>query len=154
MASKVTVQDTWQPTWSDARLVHTLSLLVSHQKEKHSDPIDAALATYFASVGALARSGAPAKLYQSDSATDTGGALWHHGEVYELAVKDTPEEVLSHCDVTESEREEIYKMHAILSSHSRCVIATAYGIVRSAPAALQQLPKKEKLAFTGLISLS
>jgi len=149
----IVIQDTWRPVWSDVELVHALTLLAGRQEEKSSDPFDSSLTAYLTTFGAHTQAGIAAKLYQSDPLADVSGAIWHHGREYELAIKGTPEAVLARCDITESEREDVYKALGILSTQSHDVIAVAYGMVQSAPLTLVELSRKEKLAFAGLISL-
>lgn len=140
--------------WSGVQLAHILSLFIDHQGEKPSNPIDAALAAYLASTSGTMQGGRPAILYPFDAESTMSGAVWHHGREYEVVIKGTPETILTHCDLTESEREDVYKMLAIFAAHNHQVIAVAYGIVHSVPPTLSKLSKKDKLIFAGLIKLA
>ncbi len=80
------------------------------------------------------------------------GNIWHHGSVYTLFIKGAPEEVLSHSELTENEREQAtIKLHS-LATHGHKVLAFAHTMLDHAVTNLDDLPAGTRLTFDGFVS--
>lgn len=148
------VQDSWEPGWSSGRMTHILALAINRRKEKTYDPLDVAFSNYTADNHVSMPKGAPMTVYPFDSAVAMSGNVWHHGNEYELAVKGSPEAILSKSDLTESEKEEAEKVLNAMTSEGYRVIAIAHLMLKKAPEKLIDLSPKDKLEFTGFVAVA
>lgn len=146
------IKRAWHPAWADAAPLSVLALTIVRNHKKPATALDAALLAYVAESKLTPPLGTAMTSYQFDTATAMSGNAWHYGREYELAIKGAPEKVLAYCDLTESEREEIFKALAGMAPESHQVIALAHSKVRSAPKVLSAVPARYKFAFAGLIS--
>lgn len=152
--NSLTVQDTWQPAWSSAKLPRALALTINRRQEKTYDPLDIALGEYTAKSKIPTPKNAPMTVFPFDTSLAMSGNTWHLGREYELAVKGAPEAILSKSSLTESEREEAdTKLHALTSNGYR-VIAVAYLRLNSPLKKLGDLSKKDQLEFAGFVAVA
>ncbi|MEO5949422.1 MAG: hypothetical protein ABIP74_03390 [Candidatus Saccharimonas sp.] len=91
---------------------------------------------------------APSRAPVQPADSGSGGvewSAWHHGDVYELTVAGSVEEVLMYCETTDNERERIIMQARKLSQSDYIVYATARGLSKDAR------PTHGALAFDGLV---
>lgn len=150
----LTVQDSWQPAWSSAKMASVLALAINKRQEKTYDPLDVAFSNYVDGQQATSPSGAPMTVYPFDTAIAMSGNLWHHGNEYELAVKGAPEAILNRSDLTEAEREEAEKRLHALTSEGYRVIAIAHRMLANAPKKLLDIPENETFEFAGFVAIA
>lgn len=150
----LTVQDSWQPRWSSAKIPSVLTLAINRRKEKTYDPLDVACSSYVSDLKTPLPKGLPMTVFPFDTALAMSGNLWHHGEQYELALKGSPEAILHRSDLTESEREEAEAKLAAMTSEGYRVIAIGYRKLPRALEKLADLSAKEKLEFAGFIAIA
>lgn len=150
----LTVQDTWQPDWSSAKMAQTLALTVNRRQEKVYDPLDIAFSVFAKKQKIAIPKGDPMTTYPFDTALAMSGNLWHKGEKYELAVKGAPEAILANCDLTESEREEAMLTLSKMTSEGYRVIAIAHHVLSREIKKLSDLTKKDLLSFAGFIAVA
>jgi Ca2+-transporting ATPase len=150
----LTVQDTWQPDWSSAKIPNVLTLAINRRKEKTYDPLDAACSNYVADQKVSSPKGTPMRVFPFDTALAMSGNMWHHGEHYELALKGSPEAILHRSDLTEAEREEAEAKLSIMTSEGYRVIAIGYRKLPHALKKLADLSSKDKLEFAGFIAIA
>ncbi len=150
----LTVQDSWQPSWSQTKIPDVLTLAINRRKEKTYDPLDVAFSNYVESLKTPAPKGTPMAVFPFDTALAMSGNLWHHGEKYELALKGSPEAILHRSDLTESEREEAEAKLSTMTSEGYRVIAVGYRKMPSTLKKLADLKEKDKLEFAGFVAVA
>lgn len=150
----LTVQDSWQPGWSSAKIPSVLALAINRRKEKTYDPLDVACSNYVSDLKTPSPKGLPMTAFPFDTALAMSGNVWHHGEHYELALKGSPEAILHRSDLTEAEREEAEAKLAAMTSEGYRVIAIGYRKLPRSLKKLADLSAKEKLEFAGFIAIA
>lgn len=149
MESTAHVKTVWQPQWATTGTPHAIALAINYDQKQPSSPLDNALAIYTATTSILLPSSSPAIVYEFDPAIAMSGNAWHHGREFELSLKGAPEAILTRCNLTESEREEVYKAVVSMAAEGHQVIALAHALLSSAPGTLAEV---RDISFAGLIA--
>lgn len=152
--NKLSVQELWHPQQKTARTLQTLAnSIVKPTGHKVVDPLDTAFESFVDSSKKI-HSSKPAQTYQFEYATAMSGALHHHGEHFELALKGAPEPLIERSSLTEGERERATAELHHLTGLGYRVIALAHTQLNAPVAALEDLPKKQRLTFDGLVAVA
>jgi Ca2+-transporting ATPase len=124
--NKLTVQATWQPSFSLRQLTILLRDAINYRSQKMHDPLDTALHSFIISKNVATSKSAPLTAFPFDPKLAMSGNLWHHGDGYYLAIKGAPEHVLLRSDLTENEHEAAtVQLHKMTEGGFR-VIAVAF----------------------------
>lgn len=146
-----TIQETWQLPGDQADLAQIAMQATSHGSH---DPLDAALVAFTKGKGVHPPSHPPMRHLPFSHTIGMSGSLWHNGAEYNLAAKGAPEHILERCDLTEGEREHItLQLHKFAQKGYR-VAALAYRPLTRPITSFDDLTKKDKLHFAGLLALA
>ena len=152
--NQLSVQETWQPSWSNHHLPTVIHKTINGSNEKIKDPLDVALISFGAAKEALKLKGDPVAKLPFDQALAMSGNIWHHNGTHELVVKGAPEQIMMRSKATRTQMTEINTAVTQLTSQGYRVIAIATAPLSAALDSLQALPKSTKLDFAGLVAVA
>lgn len=153
--NKLTVQEVWKPSHSDAHLP-----MIAHRSANNGsagkihDPLDTAMIEFASAEHAIELKGTPLHSLPFDHAYSMSGNVWHHGEQYHLNIKGAPEQVLDRCELTENEREEAEIALQKMTSQGYRVIALATTTLDKPIETFAHLHKKIRLEFAGFMAVA
>jgi magnesium-transporting ATPase (P-type) len=143
------IADMWRAD-THSQLNKTISQAVDSNEAALSNSLDAAFHEYID----LSLKHGPAFTLSFEQKYPVSGNVWHHGSMYELAVKGAPEYVLAKCDLTENEREVAeQKLHS-LAGNGHKVLAVAHLQLTHEITSFNDLTKQDRLVFDGFVSLT
>jgi len=152
--NELSVQETWQPSWSDHHLPTLIHKTINHHGEKSSDPLDVAFISYTAAEGTVQLKGEPVAKLPFDQALAMSGNVWHHRGKHELVVKGAPEQMMMRSKLTRAQMTEINTAVTQLTSQGYRVIAVASAPLDTRLESFGELPSRHKLQFAGLIAVA
>ena len=152
--NELSVQETWQPSWSDHHLPTVVHKTINHHGEKSADPLDIALISFTAAEGTVELKGEPISKLPFDQSLAMSGNVWHHRGKHELVVKGAPEQMIMRSDLTRPQMSEINQAVTQLTSQGYRVIAIATSPLEKSLENFQELHPKHKLKFAGLIAVA
>lgn len=152
--NELSVQETWQPSWSDHHLPTVIHKSTNHHSEKSGDPLDVAFISFAAAEGAVELKGEPVSKLPFDQSRAMSGNVWHHRGKHELVVKGAPEQMMMRSKLTRTQMTEINSAVTQLTSQGYRVIAVATSPLDSKLEKFDDLHAKHKLEFAGLIAVA
>lgn len=149
LVSHFSVADVWRAE-TRSQLDKTIGQAIDSNREALPNSIDAAFRDFIDP----SLKHRPALSLPFEQKHLMNGNIWHHGNVYELAIKGAPEHVLAMCDLTENEREVAeQKLHS-LAGNGHKVLAVAHIQLPHKITSFNDLTKKDRLMFDGFVSLT
>ncbi len=152
--NKLSVQETWQPSYATLKLSKILRHTINQSAAKTHDPLDIAMAEYADAEKLIALKGKPLHTLPFSHEHAMSGNIWHHGSIYQLSVKGAPEAVLSRSLLTEEEREEAERALHHLTSQGYRVIALGTTELKAPIEALDSMPAKTRFDFAGFLAVA
>jgi len=152
--NELSVQETWQPEWSDHHLPTVVHKTINQRGEKSKDPLDTALIGFTAAEEVIKLKGEPVAKLPFDQAFSMSGNVWHHRGKHELVVKGAPEQVMGRSQLTSLQATEVTKAVTQLTSQGYRVIAVATTPLDKPLETFQDMHTKIKLEFAGLIAVA
>lgn len=152
--NQLTAQAAWEPQGSSLNLAEVVNKAVNHSGQKMHDPLDTALYEYADKHHGKHSAGQPLTAIPFDQSVAMSGNLWHNGSTYELDVKGAPEQILARSDLTFSEREKAYLELNKMTGQGFRVIAIARAELKEPLDGFDQLPKKTRFEFAGLVAVA
>ena len=152
--NKLSVQETWQPSYATLKLSKILRHTINQSAAKTHDPLDIAMAEYADAEKLIALKGKPLHALPFSHEHAMSGNIWHHGSIYQLSVKGAPEAVLSRSLLTEEEREEAERALHHLTSQGYRVIALGTTELKAPIEALDSMPAKTRFDFAGFLAVA
>jgi len=152
--NELSVQETWQPSWSSHHLPTVVHKTINHNGEKAGDPLDVALISFTAAEDAIKLKGSPVAKLPFDQSLAMSGNVWHHQGKHELVVKGAPEQMITRSNLTRTQMTEVNKAVTQLTSQGYRVIAVATAPLDNNLETLQELHPKLKLQFAGLVAVA
>lgn len=152
--NELSVQETWQPSWSTHHLPTVVHKSTNHHSEKSADPLDIAFISFAAAEGKVELKGEPVAKLPFDQARAMSGNVWHHRGKHELVVKGAPEQMIMRSTLTRPQITEINQAVTQLTSQGYRVIAVATSPLESKVEKFEELHPKHKLEFAGLIAVA
>jgi len=152
--NELSVQETWQPDWSDHHLPTVVHKTINHHNEAAKDPLDIALIGFTAAKELVKLKGEPITKLPFDQALSMSGNIWHHRGKHELVVKGAPEQIMMRSRLTRSQMSEVNKAVMQFTSQGYRVIAVATTPLDKPFATFQDFNKKTILEFTGLVAVA
>lgn len=152
--NELSVQETWQPEWSNHHLPTVVHKTINHHGEKSGDPLDVALIGFTAAEEAIKLKGNPVAKLPFDQSLAMSGNVWHHRGQHELVVKGAPEQIMMRSELTRPQMSEVNKAVTQLTSQGYRVIAVATAPLDKSLETLQELHPKLKLQFAGLVAVA
>lgn len=152
--NELSVQETWQPEWSNHHLPTVVHKTINHHGEKAKDPLDVALIGFTEAEEAVELKGEPINKLPFDQAVSMSGNVWHHRGKHELVVKGAPEQIMMRSQLTRAQMTEVTKAVTQLTSQGYRVIAVATTPLDKPLETFQQMHSKIKLEFAGLIAVA
>lgn len=152
--NQLSVQETWQPDWSDHHLPTVIHKAINQHGEKSKDPLDIALVDFTNAEESIQLQGTPVKRLPFDQTYAMSGNIWLHKGQHELVVKGAPEQVMTRSQLTRSQMTEVSKAVTGLTSQGYRVIALASTPVDTPLDGFHQLHPKVKLQFVGLVAVA
>jgi Ca2+-transporting ATPase len=152
--NELSVQETWQPSWSTHHLPTVVHKTINHHGEKSADPLDVALISFTAAEGTVELKGEPISKLPFDQSLAMSGNVWHHKGKHELVVKGAPEQMMMRSELTRPQMSEINQAVTQLTSQGYRVIAVATSPLGKSLETFQELSPKHKLHFAGLVAVA
>ncbi|MGV9001899.1 MAG: cation-translocating P-type ATPase [Candidatus Saccharimonadaceae bacterium] len=152
--NELSVQETWQPEWSNHHLPTVVHKTINHHGGKSGDPLDAALIGFTAAEEAIVLKGEPVARLPFDQALSMSGNVWNHQGQHELVVKGAPEQIMIRSALTRPQMTEVNRAVTQLTSQGYRVIAVATAQLDKPMETLQELHPKLKLQFAGLVAVA
>lgn len=152
--NELSVQETWQPSWSDHHLPSVVHKTINHHGEKATDPLDIAFISFTTAENAVELKGESVAKLPFDQALAMSGNVWHHKGQHELVVKGAPEQMVMRSDLTRPQITEINTAVTQLTSQGYRVIAIATSPLDKRLESFSELHPKHKLQFAGLIAVA
>lgn len=151
--NKLSLQEIWTPLGWEASATASLtrSILIG---ARTPDPLDTALEDYAHRHQLAIESSAPIESFAFEHATAMSGNLWHHGSEYRLYLKGSPESLIEHAQLTESEAEVVTTAIQHYASLGFRVIAIGHASLEKPLKSLESLPKRLKVEFDGLLAVA
>ena len=152
--NQLSVQETWQPSWSTEHLPTIIHKSINQHGQKSVDPLDVAFVDFTSAEESIKLQGTPVKKLPFDQAYAMSGNIWKHKGKHELVVKGAPEQIMMRSQLTRTQMSEITKAVTGLTSQGYRVIALATTPVDGPLEGFHQLHPKLKLTFTGLVAVA
>ncbi len=152
--NKLSVQETWQPSWVDHHLPTVIHKTINVHNQKSSDPLDVAFISYSAAEAAVNLKGEAVVKLPFDQAFAMSGNIWHHKGQHELVVKGAPEHIIDRSNLSKAQRTEAEAALTQLTSQGYRVIAVATSQVEKTFEAFHEMHPKFSLQFAGLIAVA
>ena len=152
--NELSVQETWQPEWSNHHLPTVVHKTINHHGEKSGDPLDVAFIGFTAAEEAIKLKGTPVAKLPFDQALAMSGNVWHHNGKHELVIKGAPEQVMVRSELTRAQMSEVNKAVTQLTSQGYRVIAVATSDLEKPLETLQDLHPKLRFQFAGLVAVA
>lgn len=150
----LSVQETWQPSWTDHHLPTVIHRTINHHSERSHDPLDVALISFTAAEDAVNLKGESVAKLPFDQVFSMSGNVWHHKGQHELVVKGAPEQIIARSHLTKAQKEEIETALQQLTSQGYRVIAVGTTPLDKPLAAFSDMHPKLKLSFAGLVAVA
>jgi Ca2+-transporting ATPase len=152
--NELSVQETWQPSWSTHHLPTVVHKTINHHSEKSADPLDVALISFTAAEGTVQLKGESIAKLPFDQSLAMSGNVWHHRGQHELVVKGAPEQMMMRSTLTRPQMTEINQAVTQLTSQGYRVIAVATSSLDKSLESFDELHPRHKLDFAGLIAVA
>ena len=152
--NELSVQETWQPSWSDHHLPTVVHKTINRHGEKSVDPLDIAFISFTAAKEAIELKGTHVARLPFDQSLAMSGNVWHHRGKHELVVKGAPEQIMMRSNLTRPQMTEVNTAVTQLTSQGYRVIAVATAPLEKKLETFQELPSKHKLHFAGLVAVA
>lgn len=152
--NELSVQETWQPEWSNHHLPTVIQKTINHHGEKSKDPLDIALIGFVVAEESIKLKGESIAKLPFDQAVSMSGNVWHHRGQHELVIKGAPEQVMMRSQLTRPQMSEVTKAVTSLTSQGYRVIAVATTPLDKPLENFQQMHPKLKLQFAGLVAVA
>jgi len=152
--NKLSVQETWQPSWSAHHLPTAVRRTINHQGERSHDPLDIALISYTAAENAVNLKGTNVAKLPFNQAFAMSGNIWHHRGQHELVIKGAPEQVMMRSQLTRPQITEVSQAVLKLTSQGYRVIAVATASIDAPFEAFHEMHPKQKFEFNGLVAVA
>ena len=150
----LSVQETWQPSWSKHHLPTVVHKTINHHGDSSKDPLDVALIGFTAAEEAVQLKGESVAKLPFDQAFSMSGNIWHHRGEHELVVKGAPEQIMARSSLTKAEEAEITTALTQLTSQGYRVIALATTSVKGPFSEFGEMHPKTTLDFAGLVAVA
>ncbi len=150
----LSVQETWQPSWTDHHLPTIVHRTINHHSEHSHDPLDVALISFTAAEEAINLKGESVAKLPFDQTFSMSGNVWHHRGKHELVVKGAPEQIIARSTLTSAQKEEIETALHQLTSQGYRVIALGTTSLDKPLFSFIEMHSKLRLNFGGLIAVA
>ncbi len=150
----LSVQETWQPSWTDHHLPTIVHRTINHHSEHSHDPLDVALISFTAAEEAINLKGESVAKLPFDQTFSMSGNVWHHRGKHELVVKGAPEQIIARSTLTKAQKEEIETALHQLTSQGYRVIALGTTSLDKPLFSFIEMHSKLRLNFGGLIAVA
>jgi Ca2+-transporting ATPase len=153
--NELSVQETWQPSWSEHHLPAVIHKTVNRHGVRSKDPLDVALIGFTSAEKEPIKSkGTSVAKLPFDQSLAMSGNVWLYKGAYELAIKGAPEKVMMRSKVSRTQMTEINQAVTQLTSQGYRVIALATAPLKKSFESLAELPATTKFDFAGLIAVA
>ena len=152
--NELSVQETWQPSWSTHHLPTVVHKTINHHATRSGDPLDVAFISFAPAEEAVELKGESVAKLPFDQAYSMSGNVWNHNGKHELVVKGAPEAIMHRSKLTVVQKEEIEASLQQLTSQGYRVIALATTPINKPLSTFNELHEKAKLDFAGLVAVA
>lgn len=152
--NKLSVQETWQPSFSDHHLPTVVHKTINHHSERTRDPLDIALISFSAAEAAVSLKGESVAKLPFDQSFAMSGNVWHHKGIHELVIKGAPEQIIDKSNLTSEQKKEVEEALQQLTSQGYRVIALATTPLEKPVQGFHELHPKITLSFAGLVAVA
>ncbi len=152
--NELSVQEVWQPEWSEHHLPTALYQSVNRAGDTSKDPLDMAFLRFTSSDESLKVKGETVTSLPFDQSVAMSGNIWRYKGDHELVIKGAPEHVMMRSHLTRTQMSEVTQAVTELTSQGYRVIAVAATPVKKPVASFEELDTKLKYSFIGLIAVA
>lgn len=152
--NKLSVHETWQPTWSDHHFPSVIHKTINHHDTKTRDPLDVALIDYAEAEATVSLKGKAVAKLPFDQAFAMSGNVWHHNKQHELVIKGAPEQIMAKSNLTKAQADEAEQALNQLTSQGYRVIAVATTPLDKPVNSFLELTAKHTFDFGGFIAVA
>lgn len=152
--NKLSVQEVWQPEWSKHNLPQVVRRTINHYSERVHDPLDVALINYSNAEQAVNLKGTAVAKLPFDQKFAMSGNIWKQQGAHELVVKGAPEQIIMRSSMTRAQVTEVSQAVLQLTSQGYRVIALATAAIAQPFEAFEDMNKRQKLDFAGLVAVA
>ena len=152
--NELSVQETWQPSWSAHHLPTVVHKTINYHGERSRDPLDIALISFAPAEAAVELKGESVAKLPFDQAYSMSGNVWDHKGTHELVVKGAPEAIIHRSKLSVIQKEEIEGALQQLTTQGYRVIALATSPLDAPLKTFGELHAKAKLEFAGLVAVA
>jgi P-type Ca2+ transporter type 2C len=152
--NKLSVQETWQPTWVKHHLPTVIHKTINQHEERAHDPLDIALIDFTNAENTVELKGDHIAKLPFDQSFAMSGNVWHHRGKHELVVKGAPEKIIERSNLTDAQKSEAETALQQLTSQGYRVIAVATSSIEKPLFAFTEMHPKLQLTFAGLIAVA
>ncbi len=152
--NELSVQETWQPSWSAHHLPTVVHKTINHHGDSSKDPLDVAFIDYTEAAESVSLKGKQIAKLPFDQSVSMSGNIWHHQGKHELVVKGAPEQIMMRSSLSRAHITEVNQAVTQLTSQGYRVIAVATTFIDTPLASFKDMHKKTKLEFAGLVAVA
>lgn len=152
--NELSVQETWQPSWSKHHLPTVVHKTINHHDNTSKDPLDIALISFTAAEQSLKLKGTPISVLPFNQAYSMSGNVWHHNGKHELVIKGAPEQVMMRSKLTRVQMTEVSTAVTQLTSQGYRVIALATVGLEKTLERFEDMHRSLQFDFAGLVAVS
>lgn len=152
--NELSVQEVWQPSWSDHHLPTVVHKSTNHHSEKSADPLDTAFKNYAEAEGMTELKGSVISKLPFDQTFAMSGNVWRDRGKHELVVKGAPEQMIMRSRLTRTQMTDINQAVTQLTSQGYRVIAVAVSPFDGELEKFQELKPKHTFEFAGLLAVA
>ena len=152
--NELSVQEVWQPAWSNHHLPTVVHKTINNHDARIKDPLDVAFIGFTAAEEAVELKGNSVAKLPFDQAVAMSGNVWNHRGKHELVVKGAPEQMMTRSSLTRAQMTEVNQAVTQLTSQGYRVIAVATAAIDGPLETFQELHPKLKLEFAGLVAVA
>ena len=152
--NELSVQETWQPSWSNHHLPTVVHKTINHHGDSSKDPLDIAFIDYTEAAESVSLKGKHIAKLPFDQSVSMSGNIWHHQGKHELVVKGAPEQIMIRSGISRAQMSEVNQAVTQLTSQGYRVIAVATSFIEAPLSSFKDLRKTTKLEFAGLVAVA
>ncbi|MEO6110008.1 MAG: cation-transporting P-type ATPase [Candidatus Saccharimonadales bacterium] len=152
--NKLSVQQTWQPEGNTHALLGAAYRTITHQGERGSDPLDAAIDIFLDGKRSINRNGDSLAILPFDHTYVMSGNVWEENGAYQLAVKGAPEQIIARSQLTKASQLAVEAQLTHLTSQGYRVIALAVAKLKTPIGSFKMMKPNQTLEFVGFLAIA
>lgn len=149
----LTVQQIWNHDPNERDILESIARSLLSASSKTRDPLDVAMEQYIPKAKRFSAKGIAGTL-PFDQLMAMSGNVWSNNGGYTLWIKGSPEQVIERSELSAYEREVAHNQVKSMAANGLRVLALAHVTTDKIISGFDELPKKGRLTFGGLIGVA